>query len=530
MNEKIINKRWGYTRKELKQFRKDYDKLNKETQDKLQEIFTSYNITYDKLYKTISYNDKQRLKRKINQWKKMGIYKGYFEFRVEELMKGKITYRDLIEILLYGAYAEEEKELDFKIKTLFSNVALNCYNQGREELKKKKKSIIPAYILSSFGIMLIDGYIWQNYIDALVLTNMQEILKQYLILLQQGKELNAYSKLIQQILDMQRNRLISVSDDKYSGGLDKYTTALGNEAYLEASDFKDVPVVFISDLCENVTEMCKYMDGMIFYTRSNNTFKRPMGRTKNDLVIEEVSVNGLVPGINLPPINQHFHWCHSTISYQVDKDIKELKRDIFGIGKLTFNDSVLYEDDEDLDKVIPLINIPQKLNDKCDSVYKKYKENGFENLTLVDMKTYESIGNISTDKSRYKVNFSKEQEMLMTELDNNSIIAIHNHPSNSTFSRGDINMILENNEIGGIIVTTEKYNYYLKPNAKVLKATRENKENFNEYFDWSLSYINDQISEEHSGLSYNNSMHLAYSLFFKKIGWEYGREKKNRNR
>lgn len=327
MNEKIINKRWDYTRKELKQFRKEYDKLNKETQDKLQEIFTSYNITYDKLYKIISYNDKQRLKRKINQWKKMGIYKGYFEFRVEELMKGKITYRDLIEILLYGAYAEEEEELDFKIKTLFSNVALDCYNQGREELKKKKKSIIPAFILSSFGIMLVDGYIWQNYIDALVLTNMQEILKQYLILLQQGKELDAYSKLIQQILDMQRNRLISVSDDKYSGGLDKYTTALGNDAYLEASEFKDVPVVFISDLCENVTEMCKYMDGMIFYTRSNNTFKRPVGRTKNDLVIEEVSVNGLVPGINLPPINQHFHWCHSTISYQVEKSTNEFRKE-----------------------------------------------------------------------------------------------------------------------------------------------------------------------------------------------------------
>lgn len=327
MNEKIINKRWDYTRKELKQFRKEYDKLNKETQDKLQEIFTSYNITYDKLYKTISYNDKQRLKRKINQWKKMGIYKSYFEFRVEELMKGKITYRDLIEILLYGAYAEEEEELDFKIKTLFSNVALDCYNQGREELKKKKKSIIPAFILSSFGIMLVDGYIWQNYIDALVLTNMQEILKQYLILLQQGKELDAYSKLIQQILDMQRNRLISVSDDKYSGGLDKYTTALGNDAYLEASEFKDVPVVFISDLCENVTEMCKYMDGMIFYTRSNNTFKRPVGRTKNDLVIEEVSVNGLVPGINLPPINQHFHWCHSTISYQVEKSTNEFRKE-----------------------------------------------------------------------------------------------------------------------------------------------------------------------------------------------------------
>lgn len=524
MNEKIINKRWDYTRKELKQFRKEYDKLNKETQDKLQEIFTSYNITYDKLYKTISNNDKQRLKRKINQWKKMGIYKGYFEFRVEELMKGKITYRDLIEILLYGAYAEEEEELDFKIKTLFSNVALDCYNQGREELKKKKKSIIPAYILSSFGIMLVDGYIWQNYIDALVLTNMQEILKQYLILLQQGKELDAYSKLIQQILDMQRNRLISVSDDKYSGGLDKYTTALGNDAYLDASEFKDVPVVFISDLCENVTEMCKHMDGMIFYTRSNNTFKRPMGRTKNDLVIEEVSVNGLVPGINLPPINQHFHWCHSTLSYQVDRDIKELKRDIFGIGKLAFNDAIQYEDDEDLDKVIPLISIPQELNDRCDSVYEKYKENGFENLSLVDMKTYEPIGNISTDKSRYKVNFSEEQETLMTELDNNTIIAIHNHPSNSTFSRGDIDMILENNGIGGIIVTTEKYNYYLKPDVEMLKRARENQDAFNKYFNECLTDINDEIFDRH--LSFNNNTHCSYSIFFRKIGWEYGREKK----
>lgn len=55
---------------------------------------------------------------------------------------------------------------------------------------------------------------------------------------------------------------------------------------------------------------------------------------------------------------------------------------------------------------------------------KSIKKMGFENLSQIDMKTYESIGNMSTDKSRYKVNFSEEQEMLMTELDNNSSIVI----------------------------------------------------------------------------------------------------------
>ena len=176
--------------------------------------------------------------------------------------------------------------------------------------------------------------------------------------------------------------------------------------------------------------------------------------------------------------------------------------------KLAFNDTIQYEKDEDLDEII----------------HEKYEENRLENLSLVDIKTYKPIGNISTDKSRYKVIFSEEQEMLMTELDNNSIIAIHNHPSNSTFSRGDINMILENNEIGGIIVTTEKYNYYLKPKVEMLEATRKNKDAFNKYFNECLADINDEIFDRH--LSFNNNTHCSYSIFFRKIGWEYGREKK----
>lgn len=329
MNEDIIKKRWYYARNELKRLKAEYNKLNKNTQDKLQEIFTSYNITYDKLYKTISPNDKNRLKRKISEWKKKGIYKGYFKYKVEELMKGNVIYKDLIEILIYGAYEEEKEELDFTISTLFSNVALDCYNQGRIDLNKKKKSIIPTYLMSSLGLLMVDGYTWKNYIDAFSLSCSQEILKQYIIMLQQNKDMSAYDKIIERILEKQRNRLICISENGYSGGLDKYVTAIGNNAYLGSSEEENTKVVFISDLCEHVTEMCQYMDGMIFNTRSTNEFVRPIGDTKKDLVLQNVSVYGLVEGINLPPINQHFHWCHSTISYQTDKNIEELRKSIY---------------------------------------------------------------------------------------------------------------------------------------------------------------------------------------------------------
>lgn len=328
-NEDLISKRWNYTRKELKNFEKWYKKQNKVTQDKIQDIFKSYDITYDMLYKNISKNDKDRLNRKIDEWKENNLFNGYFKFHVEELMKGNITYKDLIEILLYGVFIEERNNIDSQINNLFNNVALDCYNQGRLELNKKRKSILPEIILSSFALVLVDGYTWQNYIDALTLTNMQELMKQYTIDLQQGKDVNAYDNNIEQLLVKQRNRLISTKDGKYSGGLDKYVTALGNQALIEASGDSNQKVKFVSDLCENVTDMCSYMDGMVFNTKDRNIFKRPIGKTKKDLIIQDIDIMGLVVGINQPPITEHFHWCHSTLTYQTDKSASELREVIF---------------------------------------------------------------------------------------------------------------------------------------------------------------------------------------------------------
>ena len=340
MNQEIINKRWQFTRDELKKFQFWYKKQNKKTQDKIQDIFKYYNIPYNDLNKTIKTSDKERLKRKIDDWKKLGIFKGYFKYRIELLNKYNINYRDLIEILLYGTFMEEFQSVNDEINNLFQEVSQDCYNQGRRDLEKNEKKI-PHSFLDSFSKALVDGIIFGDYLEALYLTNMQEIQKQYLISLQQNKELDIYSDFMLRQLEKQRNKLICINNDKYSGGLDKYVTALGNMAYIEASEGNNAEIKFISDHCEHVTEMCSYMDGMVFNTEKRNVFKRPYGDTQKDLAVQEIDVMGLVVGINMPPITKHFHWCHSTLTYQIDKSADELREMIF---KGTWFDKLL--DDE----------------------------------------------------------------------------------------------------------------------------------------------------------------------------------------
>lgn len=52
---------------------------------------------------------------------------------------------------------------------------------------------------------------------------------------------------------------------------------------------------------------------------------------------------GLVVGINEPPITNHFHWCHSTLTYMIDKTADELRNIIFKDN--WFNKLTKYEKD-----------------------------------------------------------------------------------------------------------------------------------------------------------------------------------------
>ena len=321
-NEEYIKNYWKYTRNELKTFNRRYKTLNERTQDKLQDLFNSLHITARDLNRTVPNSLKEKLMRKIEEWKENKVYKGFFEYKTRQLLKGNITYRSYVEIMIYGSYIEEMSKIDELATAMFRNISNEYIRRGREELRlpPRRFDILPELL-----VLLINGLTWYNYLDGLYLSNAEQIEKEYIIQLQAGKDIDINSEAMQRVFRKQRNYLINIKvkpTEKYSGGLDEYASAYTNEAYLRASE-KNQKVMFISDLCDNVTSMCKYMDGMIFNTKDKNVFKRPYGRTAKELKVVKITTKGLVPGINMPPINYHFHWCHSTFTYLTDKEIIE---------------------------------------------------------------------------------------------------------------------------------------------------------------------------------------------------------------
>lgn len=66
-------------------------------------------------------------------------------------------------------------------------------------------------------------------------------------------------------------------------------------------------------LAFHYTHLC--FSSMLFYVNDWNKFYRYSDIDGKDVLY---TVNGLEQGINLSPINNHFHWCRSTVTYQID--------------------------------------------------------------------------------------------------------------------------------------------------------------------------------------------------------------------
>ena len=201
------------------------------------------------------------------------------------------------------------------------------HNQGIEEIKpkkKKKRSLTWEYIWSLLTLPNIKGDKWTTYIEAIVLTYSQEIKRQAMIHLQQNRELDIYDNAFQNIIKKQQNKYLSINSDKYSGALDIQTMEIGNQALLKAGkDYGDkrLKARFIAEIDNRTTEMCQSMDNLIFNVNDWNTFHR---YSDDDGRIINYTVYGLEAGVNLPPINNHFHYCRSTITYMLDYINKSL--------------------------------------------------------------------------------------------------------------------------------------------------------------------------------------------------------------
>jgi len=328
-NKTILNNRWYYTDTKLKDYLRLYKKISSRTQDKIQDIFNSIN-SYLELNKPISKNQRNRLLRVVEEWEESNLLNGYFKYIVNELLNKRfITNEEMLEILLWGAYIRERSQLDKYEKVLFTEIGQNLYKQGIKEIKPKKKksfSLTWEYIYSLLCMPNAKGNKWTTYIEALALTNAQELKKQTMIHLQQNKKLNIEDDIFKNILRKQQNRYLSINNDKYSGTLDSQVIEIANQSFIKAGEDignKKLQARFIAEIDERTTKMCKSMDNMLFYVNDWNTFQR---YSNDDGRIVNYKIFGLVLGVNLPPITNHFHYCRSTITYLTDIPREKLNK------------------------------------------------------------------------------------------------------------------------------------------------------------------------------------------------------------
>lgn len=300
---------WSYHDEKMKSLKQTYNKVSKQTQNRLQEIFDSFNITFDTLYNIADTKSKRKIDTYIEEWKDKGLLQGYFGMLANNIYRRtRVKNSEILELLIYSAYIEEQNKLQETELNTFKDVANYYYQESRKEVNKKKKaSIIPdAIFLALLAMPNVKGWTYDMYIQTMLKYNADQIYRQVLINLQQQKELEIDSDAFQNIIKKQQNTRLTVNGDKISGDIDLTLIGINNMAKVEGikkeASLNDEQVRFIAITDEHSTPMCQSMNDMLFYINKENSFDRYWGETKAELKLVRVKVNGLVLGVNIPPI------------------------------------------------------------------------------------------------------------------------------------------------------------------------------------------------------------------------------------
>lgn len=329
---------WQYHNRKMKELKQLYLKASKQTQNRLQEIIDTFKFDFDTLYNVADNKTKNRANTYIEEWKDRRILTGYFGILAKNIYnRTRVKNSEILELLIYGAYIEERNRIQEQELNIMYDDANYYYQEGEQEVnnilsKKERKPINTlewALFLSLLDTPNTKGYIFEQYIQATIQFNAQQIYRQMTIDLQQQKQPDITNDIYQNLIKRQNDSKLNINGDKISGDIDAQLIGLNNLAKVEGIKEVDseAKVRFIATIDGNETDMCHSLDGQLFYINKENEFNRYYGETQKDLKIEKIKCKGLVLGLNLPPISHHFHWCRSTIVYQAPKTSTKVEQE-----------------------------------------------------------------------------------------------------------------------------------------------------------------------------------------------------------
>lgn len=417
-------KNWQYHDKKMIELKQLYNRISKQTQNRLQEIIDTFNFKFDTLYNIADNKIKNRVNTYIEEWKDKGLLSDYFGILAKNIYnRTRVKNSEILELLIYGAYVEEQAKLKEQELNIMYDDVNYYYEQGQQEVNNTlpKKERKPINILKwALFLALLDqqnskGYIYEQYIETIIKYNSDKIYRQMTIDLQQQKNIDITDDIYQNIIKRQGNSKLNINGDKISGDIDTQLIGVNNLAKLEGIKELDnnAQVRFIAVIDGKETEMCHSLDNQVFYINKENIFDRYYGETQKELRIERIKCFGLITGLNLPPISHHFHWCRSYIVYLPVEKNKKTKYNL-DIPKIN----------KEVDNLIS----NTKLNRKVKKLFNKYLTN---NNVIVDENNNKFMYyDIDTDKivinpthidaSRYDLSESLAHEIAhMIDIRNN---------------------------------------------------------------------------------------------------------------
>ena len=309
-NEEIVKRRWRNTEKALRQALPLIRRVYRQLADEVLSLLKEIDFSYDRINSKVPERVKRIVNDRMDAWKKRGLAKGYLLYM---MATHKWTYESVLKLLLTGLYAEKYRELDKISNDVFVIAAVDVYAQSVADRGDPDPIPLSMAAIMALALMPVLQNTYVEYLDATMISQVEEMESFVLVNYMQSIEITDKEIIIRAL--KQAKRILNIDNDKYSGGLDDAARATGNAAYTENTEEEpDLQVRFIAEMDEKTTPMCRSLDGQIFNVHKQNTFTRYSAMAGNEI---EVTCRGLVAGLNMPPISDHFHWCRSTLTYQI---------------------------------------------------------------------------------------------------------------------------------------------------------------------------------------------------------------------